>query len=353
MKKTVSLLLAATTLLAACNKQEQMPLPETQTYGTIELSIDADSGLQTKAVEAYTTAQTYESQVNKVQVFVFGSDGKINYYKNLGTSLTGSITTSSGSKTVYAVVNGPDLSTVGTLSELEAKAVDLSANSTTASTGFVMAGKASCTVSSSSVNCAITVSRLAARVVLKSVTNALPASYGALKIERVFLSNVVGNQNLAGTASPSTWYNKEGRKDESPLVESHIIDGSTYTASCPTLTFKSVAQSVANGASHAPSTPYFFYSYANSSTASPAGFNATFAAQRSVLVVVATVDGAICYYPVVLDDAALVRNTTYTVGLTINSVGSTDPNKPVEKGAINVTVTVAGWQAGATYDETI
>ena len=110
---------------------------------------------------------------------------------------------------------------------------------------------------------------------------------------------------------------------------------------------------MANGASHAPSTPYFFYSYANSSTASPSGFNATFAAQRSVLVVVATVDGAICYYPVVLDDAALVRNTTYTVGLTINSVGSTDPNKPVEKGAINVTVTVAGWQAGATYDETI
>ena len=54
-----------------------------------------------------------------------------------------------------------------------------------------------------------------------------------------------------------------------------------------------------------------------------------------------------------LDDAALVRNTTYTGGLTINSVGSTDPNKPVEKGAINVTVTVAGWQAGATYDETI
>ena len=145
MKKTVSLLLAATTLLAACNKQEQMPLPETQTYGTIELSIDADSGLQTKAVEAYTTAQTYESQVNKVQVFVFGSDGKINYYKNLGTSLTGSITTSSGSKTVYAVVNGPDLSTVGTLSELEAKAVDLSANSTTASLGGMPSGVSTCT----------------------------------------------------------------------------------------------------------------------------------------------------------------------------------------------------------------
>lgn len=352
MKKTISFLLAATTFLAACNKQEQ-PAAEPQAYGTIQLTIDADSGLQTKAVSAYTTAQTYETQVNKVQVFVFGSDGKINFYKNLGKSLTGSITTTAGTKTVYAVVNGPDLSTVGALSELEAKAVDLSANSTTASTGFVMAGKNTCTVSGTAASCAITVSRLAARVVLASVTNALPSSYGALKIERVFLSNVVGNQNIAGTASPSTWYNKEGRKDESPLVESHIIDGSTYAASCPTLTFKSVGQSVANGSSLTPSTPYLFYGYANSSTTAPSGFNATFSAQRSVLVVVASVNSEVFYYPVVLDSSTLVRNTTYTVGLTINSLGSKDPNDPVEKGSMNVNITVAGWQAGATYDETI
>ena len=49
MKKTVSLLLAATTLLAACKKQEQMPLPETQTYGTIELWVDAGSSAPIKA----------------------------------------------------------------------------------------------------------------------------------------------------------------------------------------------------------------------------------------------------------------------------------------------------------------
>ena len=28
-------------------------------------------------------------------------------------------------------------------------------------------------------------------------------------------------------------------------------------------------------------------------------------------------------------------------------------NKPVEKGSVNITLTVAGWVAGATYDETI
>ena len=96
MKKTISFLLAATTLLAACNKQEQ-PVAEPQACGTIQLTIAADSGPQTRAVTAYTTAQTYETQVNKVQVLVFGSDGKINFYKNLGTSLTGSITTTAGS----------------------------------------------------------------------------------------------------------------------------------------------------------------------------------------------------------------------------------------------------------------
>jgi hypothetical protein len=72
-----------------------------------------------------------------------------------------------------------------------------------------------------------------------------------------------------------------------------------------------------------------------------------------VLTVVATVDGKIQYYPVVLDSAVLERNKTYTVGLTITGPGSDDPNKPVEKGSVNITLTVAGWVAGATYDETI
>ena len=63
-------------------------------------------------------------------------------------------------------------------------------------------------------------------------------------------------------------------------------------------------------------------------------------------------DGKVQYYPVVLS-SALARNTTYTVGLTITGPGSDDPDKPVTKGSIAVTVTVDGWAAGAVYDETI
>ena len=357
--KKIFLFLAAATLvgMAACNKPEERSSsnPESQSEGTISFRLTPEDGPApaTRAVTAYTTAQTYETKVNKVQVFVFNSDGKLAAYKDNGTSLTGTISTTAGTKTVWAVINGPSLSSVSTLSALQETAVDLSANSTTATTGFVMAGNGSCTVSGTgSVDCSFHVSRLASRVALVSVDNKLPASYGALKIERIFLCNVVGNQNIAGDAAPATWYNQDGRKDESTRNTTHIIDGSTYKASCETLTYKSVGQTVANGASHTPSTPYLFYAYPNSSTVAPNGYANPFTAKQTVLTVVATVDSKIQYYPVVLN-SALARNTSYTVGLTITGLGSDDPDKPVTKGSIAVTITVDGWTAGAVYDETI
>jgi len=355
MKTKFILLAVACAALAACNKDlPEVTAPVEQGEGQITFTIDAEKAVETKAVSAYTTAQTYESQVNKVQVFVFGSDGAINFYQNLGTSTSGTISTTAGAKTVWAVVNGPDLSTIGTLSALQATAVDLAANSTTAATGFVMAGNASVTVSAgSSANCGITVSRLVSRVALQSIVNQLPASYGAITIDRVFLCNVVGNQDIAGSAAASTWYNKDGRADESTRNTAHIIDGSTYKASCEALTFKIVGSSLNNGASLTPSTPYLFYSYPNSSTTAPNGFQASFAAKRTVLTVVATISGTKYYYPVVLDDATLDRNKTYTVGLTITGLGSDDPDKPVSKGSISASITVSGWTAGANYNETI
>ena len=139
MKKRIFMIAAACAALAACSKEPVGSAIVSQEEGSIVFTVAGEDPAATKAVSAYTTAQTYESQVNKVQLFVFGSDGAINFYQNLGTSTSGSISTTAGTKTVWAVVNGPDLSTIGTLSALQATAVDLSANSTTASTGFVMA----------------------------------------------------------------------------------------------------------------------------------------------------------------------------------------------------------------------
>ena len=341
---------AIAAIACSCEPEKDcLPCQEKKT-ATLNVSLDFEDDNHTKAT-SYVTSQTYETTVNNVQVLVFDSTGALNAYVDADKSVTGiTINTTAGSKTVWAVVNGPDLSSVTTVSGLSAMAIDLGDNSTTASAGFVMAGSTTCTVSSSTATASISVRRFVARVALAKVSNSLPDSYGSLTVNSVALINVVGDQNLAGAATPSTWYNKMGRKDGA-TASSQIIDGSSYLASCLTLTFKSISSSVANGSSLTPSTPYLLYCYPNSTTTDATGWASSFTARKTRLVVTATISGTKYYYPIVID--APTRNTAYTVELTITGLGSTDPDKPVVKGSINASVTVQGWSAGAVYEETI
>ena len=352
MKKTLLLMAAIAAMVCSCDKDSDcIPCQEkNQIEATLKVNLGFEDDMQTKAT-AYVTAQPYETAINDVQVLVFDSSGALNAYVDADTKTSGiNIKTTTGSKTICAIVNGPDLSSVTTIPELNAKTIDLGDNSITSTAGFVMAGSASCNVTTSSQNVNVTVRRFVSRVALQKVNNALPASYGAMTINNVTLINVVGNQNLAGAATASTWYNKMGRKDGS-TTSSHIIDGSTYLASHPTLTFKSVESSVANGVSHTPSTPYLFYTFPNSTITDVCGWVSPFTARKTRLVVAATISGKKYYYPVVIDTP--IRNYAYTVELTITGLGSTDPDKPVSKGAINASVTVEGWATGSIYDETI
>ena len=350
MKKGIFIMAAIAAIACSCEPEKDcLPCQEEKT-ATLNVSLDFEDDNHTKAT-SYVTSQTYETTVNNVQVLVFDSTGALNAYVDADKSVTGiTINTTAGSKTVWAVVNGPDLSSVTTVSGLSAMAIDLGDNSTTASAGFVMAGSTTCTVSSSTATASISVRRFVARVALAKVSNSLPDSYGSLTVNSVALINVVGNQNLAGAATPSTWYNKMGRKDGA-TASSQIIDGSSYLASCPTLTFKSISSSVANGSSLTPSTPYLLYCYPNSTSTDAEGWSSSFTARKTRLVVTATISGTKYYYPIVID--APTRNTAYTVELTITGLGSTDPDKPVVKGSITASVSVQGWSAGAVYEETI
>lgn len=353
MKKTFSILALAAAVLCSCDKNADcvpcQKAEENQEPATLSVSLGFDDP-QTRAVTAYTTAQDYEKAVNSVQILVFDASGKINMYKDAGTAVSDiQLSTTAGQKTVWAVVNGPDLSAVANLSALQAKAVDLADNSLTKTEGFVMAGSTSCTVSATGGTAAVTVSRLVSRVALQKVTNSLPSGYGALKIDNVTLINVVGNQNLAGNASIATWYNKMGRKDGG--AQADIIDGSTNKASCPSLTFVAPAATVNNGAAHTPATPHLFYCYPNATSADANGWVSSFTARKTRLVVAATISGTKYYYPVTINTPE--SNKAYTVELTITGLGSTDPDQPVSKGAITASVTVQEWLPGTTYEETI
>ena len=353
MKKTLLLMAAVAAMACSCDGDKdcipcQKEEGQEQT-ATLQVSLDLEGEPQTR-VTNYVTAQAYETAVNDVQIFVFDSKGALATYLDADTTTTGiSINTIYGEKTVYAVVNGPDLSEITTQDELENTAVDLGANSTTTSKGFVMVGSSTCNVSGSTATVSIAVKRLVARVALQKITNSLPASYGSLTVNNVMLINVAGNQNLECTASISTWYNKMGRKDGASATQ--IIYGTTNLASHPTLTFMSVGKSVENGGSLAPTTPYLFYTYQNNSTSEGNGWSNTFSARKTRLVVTATIGGTKYYYPVSISNPQ--RNTAHTVELTITGLGSTDPDILVQKGAITATVTVDPWQNGAVYNETI
>ncbi len=352
MKKTLLLMAAIAAMACSCDKDKDcIPCQkEDQAEATLAVNLDLEDDAQTKAT-AYVTAQPYETAVNDVQVLVFDSTGALNAYVDADDKTSGiSIKTTTGSKSICAVVNGPDLSSVTKIAELNAKSIDLGDNSTEATTGFVMAGSTTCNVKTGSQDISVSVKRFVSRVALQKVSNALPASYGSMTINNVTLINVVGNQNLAGAETASTWYNKMGRKDGATAA-SQIIDGNSYLASLPSLTFKSVESNVASGASLTPSTPYLFYCFPNSTSTDTTGWMSTFYARKTRIVVTATIGGTKYYYPVLIDFPA--RNSAYTVELTITGLGSTDPDKPVEKGSITATVTVDPWQNGTVYSETI
>lgn len=353
MKKTLLLMAAVAAMVCSCDKDgDCVPCQkeeEQEQKAALRVSLNLEGDPQTRATN-YVTAQAYETAVNDVQIFVFDSKGALATYLDADTKTSDiTINTIYGQKTVYAVVNGPDLSGITTQDALEHTAVDLGANSTTTSKGFVMVGSNACNVSGTTATVSISVKRLVARVALQKITNALPDSYGSLTVNNVMLINVAGNQNLECTASISTWYNKMGRKDGATATQ--IIDGTTNLASHPTLTFMSVGKSVANGGSLAPATPYLFYTYQNNSTSEGNGWSNTFSARKTRLVVIATIGGTKYYYPVSISNPQ--RNTAHTVELTITGLGSTDPDILVQKGAITATVTVDPWQNGAVYNETI
>ncbi len=343
--------------LASCAKEPLITQDraEAQTC-ELTISIRQEGEPVTKAENTFDTELDYEKAINFLQLFVFDSDGLLRHYSTVNNTESGfkkTVSVSAGEKSVWAVANYKDLSSIKNEDELKAIVVKLEDNSTKASKGFVMAGSQSVNLTGSSANVTVVMNRLVGRIALASITNNLPPAYGTLTINRIFLSNVVGDQVFKGDAQPTLWYNQEGRMDESPRDKTHIINGSTYKASCDSLTYKEIGTSLAVGSAYSPEGGCLFYGMPNSSTRSPKGFSANPAGQKTVLVVDATINGETYYYPVVMKNG-LNRNSSYMVYLTITDLGSDDPNYPPLRGSINVTVNVQKWDVSVSaIEETI
>ena len=370
MKRIVFSVLAALAALGsfpACQKNAGAEAADSPAAGPTGI-LRVDIGIpETKS----DNAALKDYQINSVQVLVFSGDGnkETDRYETLSspeqnsTSLT--ITTQTGAKTVYAVLNAPRLSE-STLEKLEAHLSDLSENSCT---NLVMSGKNAITVTEYDKNkdanaaaqsMGIHVKRLAAMIQLDKVTvdfrnTALEG--GSFTIQEIYLKNVVGKAPVGVSGSPATdmplplpdaahtnydnWYNK----------------GTKQASGAPAVTFDVWTKScTVAGSATALSRDLFAYpnKTAGDSTAD------TFSQRKTRLVIKAHVTAAANTVPAVDKDTyytfdlpVLVANNIYKIAnINITMLGKDDDNDDQKSlvGRITPTVTVDPWTGTTTLN---
>lgn len=332
-------LMAAVMGFSAC---DQLSVIDEAEEGSITFSLGGmAANIETKA--SSTTAETYESQVNNVQVFIFNGSGAFIKYGRANANSVTITKVPAGTYTVAAVVNcSTDLSATASLSALKATAVTLGDNSTTAATGFRMYGeKSSVTVAAGSNSESIDVYRLPARVTLVSITNGVTGGAKTVVAKAAILINGRGSWQLSAAESATTVeVNPAGRK-------SGTIITTAANATYADLTFADLGSTscAAGGTAFGNR----FYSFPKAEVTPDKYGTETGGNVR--LSVLATVNGTDYWYPVTIN--GVEKNKAYDVRLTITGAGSDDPNTPPVSGSLTATVSVKDWVAGTEYTETI
>lgn len=275
-----------------------------------------------------------ESKINSLQVFVFNGDALDGY----GTSTTNAATVSctAGTRDVYAVVNAPALGSVVSKTALLAQVATLG----NSATNFQMIGVNSGVTLQEGSQIPVTVSRHAARVVIKGIKNSLSneAQASAFRILAVYLTNVAGDVDFGHSSnySVANWYNKRGYQANNNLGAA---------------TYDQVNAAVSAGSTYA--TSHYFYSMPNGFEGAIGGI---FTPRAARLVIKVEIAGNVYDYPILLP--ALQSNKSYEINMVdITRVGNlddgdepddnhpedTDEERPVEGFEQGFTITVNEW----------
>lgn len=326
MRKTAFFLAAAAAALCtiSCNKDlpgqagnDNIPTEAVET-AELKLSIVGNGGSATKS--AVADFDDTHSEVTSIQFFVF--DGEVlDAYKKVTSGLSATMTVKTGSKTIWAVVNAPDINNVTTLTQLKSVNSALTDNAS----HFVMVGSTTETVPSEDP-IEIEVKRIASRVVVKKVTAAFTnPAYAAMECNLVdmFLVNVPGDINLNLTNSPSTWYCQRAYGVVSGIADLLHTSGGSHDLN--TSAFETVCR---------------HYSYPNPTVADSQA--TTWSARHTRMVIEVQLGTETFYYPVTLP--VLEPGKSYEIeNLTITRKGSTSPDQPISLSDATFEISVKNW----------
>ena len=348
-------LLAA--LLAAapsCSKQSVLPpAPEpagatagTGASGTLLVTLGQDG---TKAA----LGGLDEKAVRCLQVFVFNEAGTKETDKFVSaSSLT--ITSPVGRKHIWAIVNHSRFADIAKEEDLKKTVTDLSENYTSGDgIRLVMAGEKDVEVTQASEQVIVNVTRLASRILLKSVKRVFSDTYltgRSFTIKDIYLKNVAGNTNFSldkknngldwDIVDPTTWYNM--LKDSETATVSPLLCSHGLSIACEEATAKEINQ--------------VFYTYPNPTSGDNTG--SSWCARHTRLVVHAEITGGgsgtvQSYYTFTLP--VLKRNCSYEItDITFTMLGKDNDgdDSVTDTGAAAITLKVLDWDTPTelTYD---
>lgn len=326
--KNQNLLLAClgAAILASCAKENTVSKAELPSAEKAQITFSV-SNSGTKA-----TDDMKDSDVKSIQIFVFRSgandiSGAIDAQSAKTTGTSVSLECTLGTRTIVAVVNGPDGLSFGNLSELSST---ISALKDNAKGSFVMVGQLSKDLGSEDRSITVKVKRLAAKVVLSKLTFAFSQQYytdllnrGQVVLKRVDLLNVAdGVPYIASSAYTPGFFNAGGYK-ASDGIDAFAHDALSVTASASPYT-----------------TAHSLYCYPNATTT------------KTGISIVVEIAGNLSYYTKYFDNIESNKVYTYT-NLTITRPGSPIEGEETLTGTIDFNVEVSEWETGGTYDERI
>ena len=312
---------AATLCTVACNKElttAKVDAPsEAVQLADLTLSIVGNAPA-TKSADA--DFDDDHSEVSNVQFFVF--DGEVlDAYKKIGSATSTTMTVKAGDKTVWAVVNAPDISNVTTLTQLKAVSSTLLNNAS----NFVMVGSNTGTVPSEDP-IEIEVKRIASRVVVKKVTAAFSnPAYASMscKLVKMFLINAPGDINLELTNAPTTWYAQRAYEAVTGLTDHLSTSGANHELN--TSAFETECR---------------HYCYPNPTVADSQA--TTWSARHTRMVIEVLLGSETFYYPITMP--VLEPGKSYEIeNLTITRKGSNNPDQPISLSDATFEISVKNW----------
>lgn len=374
------LFLSAAAVLAAsllsCNKQESIAPPHENGNGNnsgVTISIKGTPGFKSSGLDL-----AGESKVNNLQVFVFNGEN-LEAHRYEENTLATVVPASSGERTVWAVVNAPDLYSMLN-SEAEpmtmSKLVDTMSDYSDNSYGdFVMTGSVA-TELRDGMDLTINVKRLVARVSINKVSASFKDYREGyqMRVEAMYLINVAGNVSYGITKYADKWINKLYHEDTQydallfdDLFDDEIIvknnkyekdgfpvhEADAYTYESLIHGTYILAPGVVVAQDNSYTKEHVFYPYPNrfgSNSEERNSFDEKWTPRGTLLVIevtllTETLDEIHGYYS--LELPILERNKTYVIDeVRMTRLPSPDPFTPIQTGESNFGINVSDWELG-------